>query len=112
MEGFCEAVAEQHTAAVCQMLKLLGCGDDMFWYVKHNDKLVPWTAEKMLGPCSDFFLRAKDVAPIEFIGGPMNDILHKGSLRTLLVDRMLQNVLKDGLIPIRKIEHILWAGVA
>jgi hypothetical protein len=110
MEGFCEAVAGAHVAAVCQMLKLLGCGDDMFWYISYTGVLTPWTAQKWLDRHGDFFLMAKDIAPVEFIGGPTNNRLYQGSLITFLLDRMLQLVLKDGLKPIRKIEYILWSN--
>lgn len=109
MEGFREAVKGHHVAAVCEMLKLLGHGNDMFWYTKHDGELVPWTASELLEKSSGIFLPAGKVAPIEFIGGPLGDILYKGSLLTFLLDRMLQHVLEDGLSPIREIEHILWA---
>jgi len=108
MVGFQEAV-EGHTAgAACHMLKILGYGDSLFWWVGASGCLYPWTPAGLLGITSRRMMNAIDVSPIEFIGGPYGNGLYTGTLLTYLVDCMLRRTLTSGMSPIRAIEHILW----
>ncbi|MHC4301197.1 MAG: hypothetical protein ACYS7Y_28345 [Planctomycetota bacterium] len=108
MEGFREALQGHTVGDACRMLQILGYGETMFWWVGANNRLYPWTASSVLKQGIRCNMQAGYMAPIEFIGGPDGQTMFKGSLLTLLHDRMLGRVLEEGISPIREIEHILW----
>jgi len=94
------------TRRVCEVLKDLGCGNDVFYYLNpRTAEREKWTANKMLArravttnpsePCNWV---ARNVTPIDYIGGPPNKWgVYHGSLRSLMIDRFAASLLLGGL---------------
>ena len=97
LDHFTKRLARVPVSRAAEILDKLGYGDEKFWWVYRSTKKFTWNANKVsetgLGRWP-----AKSICAIKFIGGPLGHRkLHKGTLLTLLVDRILLKVQESGL---------------
>ena len=97
LDHFTRRLARVPVDRAAEILDKLGHGEERFWWVYKSEKKFAWNANKV----SELGLSrwpAKSICSIKFIGGPQGHRrLHKGTLLTLLVDRILLKVQESGL---------------
>lgn len=85
----------------CQILSKIGSGEDIFYWVHLSGREQKWTVHKILeqqakNRLSNWY--ADDISLISFTGGPPNRWdTYRGSLFTLLLDRIAVIVLFEGM---------------
>ena len=97
LDHFRKRLAKVPVARAAEILDKLGHGHESFWWVYRDKKKFTWNAAKV----SETGLSrwpAHTISMIKFIGGPQGRRqLHKGSLLTMLIDRILLKVQESGL---------------
>ena len=84
------------TKRALEILTEMGYGLDRVWWVSISDatKRSEWSVNRFSsGTITESFLLAREITNLEFVGGPPSRLkLHRGTLLSLLMDRLLRSM--------------------